>query len=62
MSQRSEMTSNLRFATETFSQLNEALHSFQEKLSIRREFILKTKLRIWNFILWAVGSQRKLGK
>ena len=63
MSRRSEMTSNLRFATETFSQLNEALHSFQEKLSNRTEFfILTTKLRIWNFMLWAVGSQRKLGK
>ena len=32
-------------------------------MSNRREFfILKTKLRIWNFILWAVGSQRKLRK
>ena len=31
---------DLRFATETFSQLNEALHSFQEKLSDRTEFFI----------------------
>ena len=54
---------DLGFATETFSRLNEALRSFQEKLSDRTAFfILTTRLRIWSFILWAVGSQRKLRK